>query len=282
MTSVKAVIWDIDGVWYAGISTTICARHSELDPAPFHEQFMKERWYTEEAAEKWMKATGRQLKKVDDLAQMLTDFFYGLKKGGKVVCPRESITKEQIVKGKQAILRGLTMKQIREAADNTAYNPGLKDAVCMLRANGLRQIGFSDGLGPFVHYVMLEKGLDHREAPRSIVKVNGKEEPFKEPMLYQDSIRLAGKADPYNKGEAIVSWAEKNGVPLNCCAAIDDSAANIATLKKIHEAGGIAVGYQVNDADAFKGAGIPVLKGKDLRAFAEIVLDPSKVSAYCG
>ncbi len=53
----------------------------------------------------------------------------------------------------------------------------------------------------------------------------------------------------------------------------------------VRDAGGLAVGFNVTDAhrQAFREASIPIIKGKDLTPFIEIVRDPREavISRYC-
>ena len=54
-------------------------------------------------------------------------------------------------------------------------------------------------------------------------------------------------------------------------------------LLPICQAGGIALGYNPTEVHRpiFRKYSIPILKGLDLRAFAEIIADRKKITEYC-
>ena len=54
MTRIKVVGWDADRVLYPGLSTSICAKSSELDPSPFVEEFIQKGWFSPNDVERWV------------------------------------------------------------------------------------------------------------------------------------------------------------------------------------------------------------------------------------
>jgi hypothetical protein len=282
---ISAVCWDVDKVWYRGISTSYLAEKSDLEPRPLLEGFLSQGWFSPTDVDRWAitRRGGAEdpIKSAKDLADLLTDFHYQMKRQAS---DRPIITMKQLREGKQAILRGLTMKQIKEVADSIQYSPGLLEAIEAFRRSGLYQAAFSDGLAPFIIYHVKRTGLDYGEGAPTIVKLDDEEMLFENWMLERDSIRLAGKAPEFDKAKKLFAHLKEQGYSLSDIAIIDDSGINIEPLLlPIHQAGGIALGYNPTEAHKpiFRKYTIPVLKSQDLRAFAEIVADRNKVSEYC-
>ena len=281
--------WDVDNVWYKGISTTHSAEKSPLNPQPFVEGFIEKGWFTEDDVQRWKGEYngGKDIASIGDLAKCLTDFLYKMKKGESSV-----ITKEQTIEGKQSLLRGLTIKEIKQIAESIKYSDGLEETVGWFKKDGIYQAALSDGLGPFVLYHMKKLGMDHKGFVPAVMDINGEEKPFEEYMLDIDGAKLTGKALKFDKGKAFFDHAKEKGfvhigdLKYRCSsvAAIDDSGANVESiLLPIQEGGGIAVGYNPTDEHrkTFQKYSVPVLKGSDLRFFGEIVRNPGKIRDYC-
>jgi len=288
MGRIQVVDWDVDKVWYKDISTSYCANTSPLDPKSYLQQFLSEGWFTDEDVRRWAEYRGRDattpIQTPGDLAECLTDFLYRIKKpdgSGSV------ITKEQTIQGKQALLRGLTMKNIREIADSIELTPGLRDAITTFRGRAIYQVAFSDGLGPFIAYMAKKEGMNYWGVVPAIVEVEGVETAFRDTMITFDDVKLTGKVDKFNKSEAFFSHMGAHNYSLNSIAAIDDSGTNVPALKKIIENGGIAIGFNPTETHEkdFREAGIPMLKQSDrsLEPFREIVLNPTEntIGKYC-
>ncbi|MEM7815545.1 MAG: hypothetical protein QXN71_00310 [Candidatus Aenigmatarchaeota archaeon] len=278
---IAVVNWDVDNVWYKGISTTYCAEKSTLDPKPFIYDFIKKGWFTEEDIRKWDAKynDNKGIKTVGSLSKCLTDFFYKMKKNEKPV-----ITRDQIIEGKQSLLRGMTIKDIIEIADSVDFSDGLVETIEDFRKRKIYQTAFSDGLGPFVCYLMKKNKMDYKGFVPAIMEIGGEEKPFEEHMLDIKDAKLTGKTLKFDKASSFFKHIEKKGHPLNVIAAIDDSGANVETLLlPIQEGGGIAVGYNPTEEHKkiFYKFSIPVLKGTDLRLFGEIVRNPGKIKDYC-
>jgi hypothetical protein len=276
------VDWDVDNVWYKGISTTHCAEKSPLNPEPFIDSFIEKGWFTREDVEKWSAEynSGNPIVSIGNLAMCLTDFLYKIRKGESSL-----ITKEQTIEGKQSLLRGLTIKDIKRIAESTKYNEGLEETVSRFKKDGVYQAALSDGLGPFVMYHMNKLGMDHKGFVPAVMEIGGKELPFEEYMLdMEEDAKLTGKVLKFDKGKAFFDHANEKGYPLSVVAAIDDSGANVEKiLLKIQEGGGIAIGYNPSEEHrkTFQKYSVPILKGNDLRLFGEIVRDPKKLGQYC-
>jgi phosphoserine phosphatase len=282
---ISAVCWDVDKVWYPGISTSYLAERSNLDPGPLLEGFLSQGWFDLADIDRW--AVTRRggakdpIKRITDLSELLTDLHYEMRRQDS---DNPVITMEQCRGGKQAILRGLTMKQIKEVSASIQYSPGLLEAVEAFKRSRLYQAAFSDGLAPLIIYHVQRLGLDYGEAAPTIVELDAEERLFENWMLERDDIKLAGKTAEFDKAKKLLTHLKEQGYPLSDVAIIDDSGINIEPLLlPIHQAGGIALGYNPTEVHKpiFRKYSIPVLKSLDLRAFAEIVADRKKISDYC-
>jgi hypothetical protein len=289
MGKIYVIGWDADLVMYPGLSTSICAEKSPLDPQIYLDDFFKKNWFTKDDVGKWAQTynEGKSIQTVGDLARCLTDFLYKMKKGEVSV-----ITKEQTIEGKQAILKGLTMKQIREISDSIEYTPGLEEAVRAFKKDGLYQTLFSDGLGPHITHQRRKLGLDAGMGIPAIITINGGEEHYNDLHLSMDDASLTGKVLTFYKATGffshIDSLRQNQKFPLENVAVIDDSGANVEILLlPVQKAGGIAIGFNPTEAHKpmFKKHSIPVLeqKERDLGPFIEIVQNPTEatIGKYC-
>jgi len=284
--STRIVVWDIDRVWYSDISTTYCARGNKADYRPYLRHFVEENnWFTYENVKQWEKLTGRQVNSIGALADMLTDFLYKKELQSTVYANvSDQDAKNRTIEGKQALLKGLTIGEVKTIADSVQNTTGLSKAIQEIRYAAIYQVGFSDGLGPFVAYKMYQQGIEVGGIVPALVEVDGEERWLKVDNLYlldRADTKLLGKVDGFKKSQEIFNYLSSYGYELPETAAIDDSVANIETLKKIRDGGGVSVGFNVNDIKKFEEAKIPVLRGDNLRPFAELVLDPRKINGYC-
>ncbi len=271
---IKAVVWDVDNVWYNGISTSLCIERSTANPKIFLTKYLEEGLFTEDDVKRWGELRGKgnnPIKSIKELAECLTDFLYNMRKENGT----SIITKEQTMRTKQMLLAGLTMKDIREIADTVNYTKGLKDAVQQFKRKGIYQAAFSDGLAAFVSYKAMQLGINHWETVPTIVKKGETEMMFANEMVNEDSIKLTGKIVPFNKSEAMLNHMKKI-CKLSEIAIIDDSGANVEMLRKIHEEGGIAIAFNPTDEHlkVFKKEKITILQQeeRDIEAFTEIVM----------
>jgi len=289
MGKIKAVVWDADNVWYKGIGTSHCAKKSKLDPQPYIDGFIKDGWFTYNDVKRWaeyrQKDTNNPIQTVGDLAQCLTDFLYELKTPGS---DKSIITKEQTIEGKQALLKGLTKKDIQSIAKDIEYTHGLLDSVSTFRQSGMYQTVFSDGLGPFIAYKAMELGITDIGVVPIIVLTDDEERDFDGYNYTEISdFVLIGKVKPYNKAEDMFN--RLSAYDKSEMATIDDSGNNVdSILVPVRNAGGIAIGFNPTEShiQKFKEAGIPVLQQKErsLEPFKEIVLsdgDERIIAKYC-
>ena len=290
LRKIGAVGWDVDRVWYPGISTSFCAESSRADPKLYLAEFVEKGWFGKDDVNRWMQSTGNAMATVADLAMCLTDFFYRMKKPGS---SEPVITKEQIVAGKQHLLKGMNMREVIDIAEKTPLTQGLFGAVEVFDSASLHQAAFSDGLYPFVVYICRAVGIDYVEGvpcyvctPDSGQAVN--EMLFTPEMVKNDKIVLAGKVGKFDKAWALFEHMKSLGYDPRSLAVIDDSASSINTIfRPIRDAGGIAIGFNPTEEHmpAFKAASIPVLKQEkpDLEPFKDIVMDPrdTVIGKYC-
>jgi hypothetical protein len=297
--------WDADQVLYAGLITSMCAEYSTLDPEPFVSKYIEEGLFTQDDVDTWINEynDGKPIERIADVANMATDFFYTMRREGQRI-----LEKEDTKRVKQGLLRGLTMQDIIVVSDrieqDPGYNPGALEAIRMIRGRGIAQALYSDGLGPHIVHQCRKLGMDAGEGVPPIVRYpagtrlpngtevtdpKGKVVQFEAIDLAVPTVELTGEIVKFDKATRLFGYLQNNGPTerkprLDSLAVIDDSTANITPLlRSVHQAGGIAIAYPVKDKDKseFQQAGIPVLDDTDLRKFAEIVLDRSKLEKYC-
>ncbi|MBI2579976.1 MAG: hypothetical protein HYW27_03675, partial [Candidatus Aenigmarchaeota archaeon] len=194
---------------------------------------------------------------------------------------------QRTVKGKQYLLKGMTLGEVKKAADMVPYTEGLQEAVREIRNAGIHQVGFSNGLGPFVAYKMRQQGVCAGGIVPALVQKGVGRFPLTIGMLDcldEDDTVLEGFHYPFNKRDAICDVLIRNNMSTTPkVAMIDDSASNVPLMRGVRMDGGVAVGFCPSEADMpeFREAGVPVLMERDLRPFAEIAKDRSKTRDYC-
>ncbi|HLD49107.1 MAG TPA: hypothetical protein VJB11_01985 [archaeon] len=279
MKPIGLINWDVDNVWYKGISTSHCAEKSMADPRSYLDGFVEKKWFSYDDVKNWQDSYngGKEIITIKELAQCLTDFLYKMKKDDSSI-----ITKEQTIEGKQSLLKGMTIKEVRKMADSIPYTDGLFDAVRIFKENSLYQVAFSDGLWPFVCYKTKQLGMRYSEGVPTIIEENGTEKKFKKYMVNNNEIKLTGKVGKFSKFDAFKNHM-KGRYSLCEAVLIDDSSANAKSMKEVMENGGLAVAFNPTDAHRkeFNSLSIPILKGNDLRPFIEIVKFPSEIGKYC-
>ena len=287
MKKIRAIGWDVDNVWYKGISTSHAADSSRLDPDPYVSSFLNYGWFSRQDIQRWADAEGKDPKEpirtVADVAQMLTDFYYKIKKEGS---EESLITREQIVQGKQALLKGMSLGEIKGIAHGIPKTNGLYKAIKTFDDTGLYQVAFSDGLFPFIAYLAGYMGVDHYDGVPCYVMIDNEKKLFEPIMLGRDDVSLVGEVEKFSKANAMFAHLKSKGYDLKDIAVIDDSGSNVQTLlRPVHEAGGIAIGFNPTKTHLgkFKEAGIPVLvqEERSLEPFIEIVKNPEAIEKYC-
>jgi hypothetical protein len=292
MVVTKLVIWDVDKVWYPDLGTTYASMGSRGDGRKFVEEGLANNWYTQENIDAWqayrtVQGKNNDLGSIHNVATMYTDFFKTPESTGE---GKTIFTKTETIQRKQALLKGLTMADVRAVADGYVLpnlTPGLKEAVAEFRAMGLHQAAISDGLAPLIYYVTSQPTtrMDYAWATPAFVDVNGRREEFQRHWISRNDVVLLGET-PENSSKNPRALMRAGEYGFDKTAAIDDSAANInGQLKPIQDRGGMAVGFYPlkHDYEKFEAAGIPILNGgsPDLRPFIEIVKDPRKINEYC-
>lgn len=278
MGSIRFVNSDVDRVWHADISTTYAAMGHPGDYKPYLSGFLLDGLFNQDDVRNWVDNynNGNELNSIGDLALMLTAFYNKMKKDDKPI-----LSKDQTIKSKQSLLAGLTCKDVLDIAYGIEPMEGLKEMFNEFDSNGIYYIASSDGLGPVIHALGQKYRIpSHRILTVPAIVSYGKEEmEFDSNMLGDKNFILTGKSKPFKKGEVASKYAAILEYTPEMTAAIDDSSANLPYLSQLKMQGGLAVGFNVlpNQVDDFKKAGIPILKGKDLRRFAELVLDPERL-----
>ncbi len=288
---VNTIVWDVDRVWYPGISISYCAEGRDGSPRERLNQYMTEGLFSANDMLLWASVYGKganPMESYGNAAAMLTAFLYSMKKEGS---DSPILSKEDTIRTKQGLLKGMKISEIRRIAADVQeqYTQGLLDAIRGFRRD-YSQAAFSDGLGPFILYHTGWNGMEFTGTIPATIKNPDKDLPrsisltdFDQPAFLEGNFEhmiLTGKTELYNKAE---DMKRRFGHNLGQVAIIDDSGANVESmLVPVRDAGGIAVGFRPTDAHrpTFAKHGIPILKGEDLRAFLEVVRDPSELSYY--
>ena len=240
-------------------------------------------WFTYDHVKQWERQTGREVNSVGAVADMLTDFLYKMK-GVVYEGVSDQDAKTRTIEGKQALLKGLTMGNVKRIADSVDGTDGLSDAIYALRKGHVTQVGFSDGLAPFVAYKMSQKDVAVGGVVPALVELPDGQVWFDKTnyldMLAGNAV-LLGKAGSFKKAEAIKHYQDSCGLTRDRTIAVDDSAANIETLARINQEGGLGIAFNPNDGEAFQKAGIPILNTRgSIFPIANIANDRRKLNAY--
>ena len=316
MAEIMIVGWDHDKVVIPDLTTSVLARYNPNKPQPYLQEFVEQRkLFTYEDVKKWWNEFGKHkygresasgagpldhpesLTTVGDVADMLTDFLYKMQKPDGTPI----ITKEQTIEAKNYLLRGLTAKQVQEIIEKVPLTKGFEYTFDVFKRAEITQTLFSDGLGIAVEHQGDRLGFsDYGGVPAKLNAVIKPVHDFFADLLSEDgvtifmkdmeSLELTGEVGKYDKWEEFFESIKMDTDALCDVAVIDDSAANIKPMKRIQNAGGIAIAFNPTDAHfkQFKEAEIPVLKQTEpnLEPFAEIVLAPESERAdvirrYC-
>lgn len=185
-------LWDVDGVWYEGISTDYVAELSIVDPDEMLRYFLDSSMVSQNDVDLWCSG-GKEIGTPADLSRMLHDLFHKMKQDRK---PR--ISRDVYLRSRQLLAKGMTMQQIRKVADVVPYNPGVREAAKTLRIQDVHQIAFTDGLGPFVHY-KLSRMVDYLESVPMLVEAAGNRVYFNGEMSNRDDVVLTGETEHFDK-----------------------------------------------------------------------------------
>lgn len=188
---------------------------------------------------------------------------------------------DQTIYTKNALLEGLSLADIYLAVHDAKITPGFKEARNIFASQNSRQVLFSETLLPVVDYFVALYGLDHGEATQPVISLDGKEIVYRAEGS-QLRAALTGKTEKFDKETAFFKYLEREKIPLDSVAAIGDSTTDIPIIKKIRANGGIGFGFNTGKyVEDYRSAGIPIIKGLDLRVFAEVVLNPSSIRQLC-
>src|SRR3989338_4603200 len=153
---VRAVVWDVDRVWYPGISTSYCADAREGSPREYVLELMGRGYFTQHHLDMWQDATGRDpLETYSNAARFFTDILYNTL--ATVGSHTPVMEKRQVVEAKQGLLKGMTLQDIRRVVEDVIdqnRTPGLPEAIQVFDVCGNYTCAASDGLGPFIDYAV--------------------------------------------------------------------------------------------------------------------------------
>jgi hypothetical protein len=293
---IQLAVWDLDGVAYEGRATTYLSGGSKMPPAYFLKRFRDECGKPGPLSDisptvlferlfEWEIDHDTRIDTMKKLGTALTDLRheYGL------------FTSKHTKYTKNAILEGVSMADVNRIMEDVPLNEGFEEAVTRLHEAEMLQAVFSNANYPVAVFFRERYGMAHGEGIPVLVRrgpsgvlhapdVYGNHDFLYTPGMHGDpgvvfSGRITEKG--WDKLGPFRRYVERSGVQLKRTAAIDDG--HIELLRAVQEGGGLAVGYKVDEAerDGFRKMSVPVLKGDDLRGFAEIVLDRGKVAEYC-
>lgn len=291
MSEIKVIGWDHDYVAVQTTGTNISIKgiteKRYIDPAPFIRYFIDDGWATEDEFHRWEQEynDGKKIDNLNELAVCLTDFLYKMKRGDSHI-----FTKDQIVASKQVLLKGTTIKEIRNIIERfDDYTPGFKEAVGQLK--DCEQTLYSDSMAPVIEKQIEKLGLDAgRGVPVGIEKDGTNDIYFGVYGDFNISLldwKLNGKKEDFFKTVEFMKYLNNRGIGLDEVAIIDDSGNNLEDLHKpVHEAGGIAIAFNPRSDKHYKSfqeSGIPILKQDEpnLEPFIEIVKNPKSIGKYC-
>ncbi len=268
--------WDLDDVAYEGRATTILAACSEEDPKYFRERFINECGKEGALSDidpqkfryclKLWEERNRRIETVRDFGAAVTDLRHDYHLFGP----------EHTKYIKNAILKGISMKDVNEIFSKVVLNEGFEEAVEIFHKREMKQLVFSNASHPVAVYFWKRCGMEYGEGIPVIVRVGKKEMVYEPGMHGRDDVVFAGRvAEPeWDKLEPFRGYLEREGIPLSRVAVIDDN--HLGILKTVKNGGGVAVGYRVNDncRRALKSAKIPILKETaTLKDFPEVIRD---------
>jgi len=282
----EIVGWDADRVMYPCTFTSIAVEKSEFKPLPYIKELVEKRkLFTYQDLERWAEIEEKDFENLigsmAELADFLDVLHYDVKKPNS---DEPVLTNKQAVEAKNALLEGMTIRQIEEISKGIEYTPDLREVVNAFHQAGIYQTLFSDGPYPNVncHYTKLY--LEARGGVPPICDIGGREYPYYDEI--PKGAVLTGRTVKFDKVTAFFDHVKKKRVPLRNVAVIDDSALNVERLHvPVRNAGGLALGFNVKDSQRpkFEEYGIPVIRGNSLEPFKEIVFNPKNavIGTYC-
>lgn len=284
---ISIVAWNLSGVVLPDRATTYLAEGSGGDARYFRQRFISEcgkegpmkdinpdnfAFYLR----RWERKNERSTDTRGRLGAAVTDMRHNPEYS------EAGITKEQTKYIKNALLDGISMKEVNRTMGNrkiVPLNPGFEAAVERLHKEGIRQVIFSNTTHPVVEFFKETYGMEHAEGLPVIVRMGNKELPYTSEMYGSPDVFFTGRLDDagWDKAEQFFNYLRTERIPLEHTAAIDED--DFMMLEKLKLGGGLAVGYKVRDKyrKTFLERGISILKGDDLRGFAEIVVNPELV-----
>lgn len=288
------LIWDMDGVMIPGRGTTHLANgYDKGDPRVFMERFLHECGQEdtppypikmedlEAGFKKWEENYNNgPITTIGELATCLTDLRHKLK-----VFPSSA----QTIYTKNAILNGLTLKRIKEIADELPYNPGCEECIDEIHEDDFAQYLFSNSNWALIDAVARKFGFAYNEGAVPWLKATEEASIQYTPGLYGGNDVLDGEIDKYNKKERVLPYLENEKINPEDVVAIDDT--EIDMLNELRKKGATVIGFfnindrdmKERDLDKMNELGIPVLFN-GLHNFAEIVMNPNErtIGKYCG
>ncbi|MBI2084988.1 MAG: hypothetical protein HYT71_00575 [Candidatus Aenigmarchaeota archaeon] len=270
------IIWDMDGVMIPGRGTTHLANNYQMAPRYFMQRFLSECGQKENALYnvkrdelergfgEWETNYNKgRIKTTGQLAACLTD----LQNAMGVFSSSSETTYT-----KNALLEGMSMKQVAQTADNMPYNAGLELCVNGFTRRGFVQELFSNSNGSLVDAVAKKFGFHYSQGVTPYVTFEGRQESlYSLEHLGNAGVRLTGKMASWGKTDTVFKHLEARKTRYDEVVAIDDT--QIDMLIELRARGARVFGfYNPNDpgmktehSERMKSLGIEVLT--DLNRF---------------
>lgn len=280
----RYVIWDMDSVMTPGRATTHLARGYDGDPHKFVEYFLSlagmegalsnvPREQLEHGLAYWQHAN-RQIAAIGDLAECLTDLRHKVprsdSRGNVFPSSRETVFT------KNYILRGLSIRRIKEITDEIPYNDGVLDVVFELRSANVSQVLFSNTNAIVADRQAERNFFSYARGAVPVIMLDDHEFPYIGEVHYRWSdAMLAGRMhEDLEKKAVVFEFLDSRGVSPEEVLAIDDS--DVEFLELLQAAGGVALGsYNEADKDC-----TPKNKDKIAAAGIKIVTDARDIMKF--
>lgn len=274
----SVILWDLDGVVYHGRGTTHLAAGSSADPEKFIYRFIDEcekegplsdikPLQFEFELTQWENKNKTKIDTMQKLGAAVTD----LRHVHKIFTSKHT----QYIKN--AILEGISLKDVIEIVGGIELTPGFQEAVDGFKSDGRNQIIFSNASGPIADFFSNEYGMGHSDGLPVYVKMDNEEVLYNSQMYGNPDIVLAGRAaEGFDKLPVFKSHVEENGIEMANIAAIDDD--HVEILKTIKEGDGLPIGFMVKDRyiEEMKENSIEIINENDLRIFLRKVREAER------
>ena len=191
----SVVLWDLDGVVYHGRGTTHLAAGSNANPDDFIYRFIDECEKEDPLSDisplrfvfeltQWKNENKTKIDTMKNLGAAVTDLRH----------VHKLFTSKHTQYIKNALLEGISLKDVIEIMRDVEITPGFEEAVDGFRSDGRNQIIFSNASGPIADFFKNEYGMNFADGLPVYVKVGDEEILYNSQMYGNPDIVLAGRA----------------------------------------------------------------------------------------